>query len=86
MVEFLENKAVHFEIVEFEWGNVGHVMKYNLDENDGKTRVRYSYEGFAEMDDSYANMNYSSAKYLESLRQYCQTGNGEAFGSEAYRS
>ena len=38
------------------------------------------------MDDSYSNMNYSSAKYLESLRQYCQTGNGEAFGSPSYRS
>ena len=31
-------------------------MKYELDENDGKTRVRYTYEGFGEMDDSYANM------------------------------
>jgi hypothetical protein len=61
-------------------------MKYDLDENDGKTRVRYSYEGFSEIDDSYANMNYSSAKYLESLRQYCQAGKGEAFGSPSYRS
>ena len=61
-------------------------MKYELDENDGKTRVRFTYEGFDVMDDSYANMNYSSAKYLESLRQYCQTGKGEAFGSPSYRS
>ena len=52
-----------------------------MDENNGKTRVRYSYEGFEEMDDAYANMNYSSGKYLESLRQFCQTGTGEAFGS-----
>ena len=59
---------------------------FRLDENNGKTRVRYSYEGFSEMDDSYSNMNFSSAKYLESLRQYCQTGKGEAFGSPSYRS
>jgi hypothetical protein len=38
------------------------------------------------MDDSYANMNFSSGKYLESLRQFCQTGIGEAFGSDRYRS
>ena len=81
-----QNESVHLEIVESEFDNVGHIMKYDLDENDGKTRVRYSYEGFEEMDDSYANMNYSSAKYLESLRQYCQAGNGEAFGSPSYRS
>ena len=81
-----QNESVHLEIVESEFDNVGHIMKYDLDENDGKTRVRFTYEGFGEMDDSYANMNYSSAKYLESLRQYCQTGNGEAFGSPSYRS
>ena len=80
VIELTKNKSIHLEIIESGFDNVGHIMKYELDENDGKTRVRYTYEGFSEMDDSYSNMNYSSAKYLESLRQYCQTGNGEAFG------
>ena len=86
VIAIIQNESVYLEIVESEFGNVGHIMKYDLDENDGKTRVRYTYEGFNEMDDSYANMNYSSAKYLESLRQYCQTGKGEAFGSSSYRA
>ena len=86
VIAITQNESVHLEIVESEFDNVGHIMKYDLDENDGKTRVRFTYEGFGEMDDSYANMNYSSAKYLESLRQYCQAGNGEAFGSPSYRS
>ena len=86
IVGYDPNTSIHFECVESEWENIGHVMKYDLDENDGKTRLRYAYEGFSEMDDAYANMNYSSAKYLESLRQYCQKGKGEAFGSAAYRS
>ena len=86
VVAITQNEFVHLEIVESEFDNVGHIMKYDLDENNGKTRVRYTYEGFGEMDDSYANMNYSSAKYLESLRQYCQTGKGEAFGSSSYRA
>ena len=86
VIAITKNESVHLEIVESEFDNIGHIMKYDLDENDGKTRVRYTYEGFEEMDDSYANMNYSSAKYLESLRQYCQTGNGEAFGSSSYMS
>lgn len=85
VIAIIQNESVYLEIVESEFGNIGHLMKYDLDENDGKTRVRYTYEGFDEMDDSYANMNYSSAKYLESLRQYCQTGKGEAFGSSSYR-
>ena len=86
VIAIIQNESIYLEIVESEFDNVGHMMKYDLDENDGKTRVRYTYEGFDEMDDSYANMNFSSAKYLESLRQYCQTGNGEAFGSPSYRS
>ena len=86
VISLTQNESVYLEIVEWKFDNVGHVMKYELDENDGKTRVRYTYEGFSEMDDSYSNMNYSSAKYLESLRQYCQTGKGEAFGSSNYRS
>ena len=86
IISLVQDKSIHFECIESEWGNVGHIMKYDLDDNDGKTRVRYTYEGFLEMDDTFANMNYSSAKYLESLRQYCQKGVGEAFGSENYRS
>ena len=86
VIAIIQNESVYLEIVESEFDNVGHIMKYDLDENDGKIRVRYTYEGFDEMDDSYANMNYSSAKYLESLRQYCQTGKGEAFGSPSYRA
>ena len=86
VISLTQNESVYLEIVESKFDNVGHVMKYELDENDGKTRVRYTYEGFSEMDDSYSNMNFSSVKYLESLRQYCQTGKGEAFGSLNYRS
>ena len=86
VIHFEQNKSIHMECVDSEWENIGHVMKYDLDENNGKTRVRYCYEGFEEMDDAYANMNFSSGKYLESLRQFCQTGIGEAFGSENYRA
>ena len=86
IVKFIEGKSIHMECIESPWDNVGHVSKYDLDRNEDKTRVRYTYEGFSEMDDSYAGMNFSSGKYLESLRQFCQTGTGEAFGSNHYRS
>ena len=86
IIFLVENQSIHLECVQSEWDNVGHIIKYDLDENDGKTRVRYTYEGFSEMNDSYSNMNYSSGKYLESLRQFCQTGIGEAYGSSNYRS
>ena len=86
VISLVENESIHMEFIESDYPVVGHIMKYDLDKNDNKTRVRYTYEGFSEIDDSYANMNYSSAKYLESLRQFCQTGIGEGFGTKNYRS
>jgi uncharacterized protein YndB with AHSA1/START domain len=84
--EIIENKRVVWKCIEADIPLEGHVMTYELDENDGKTRVRFSHEGFDEADDFMANLNFSSAKYLESLRQFCQTGHGEAFGTDGYRS
>ena len=86
VIALTQNESVHLKVVESKFDNLGHIMKYDLDENNGKTRVRFTHDGFEEMDDFYDNMNYSSAKYLESLRQYCQTGKGEAFGSSSYRT
>ena len=85
VVELIENKKIAWKCVEAAMPIEGHIMTYSLDENDGKTRVRFNHEGFEAADDAMANMNFSSAKYLESLRQFCQTGNGEAFGSDRYR-
>ena len=61
-------------------------MSYELIENEGKTRVRFTYGNFDEKSDFFTNQNFISAKYLESLRQFCQTGIGESFGSDNYRS
>ncbi len=81
-----ENKKVVWECVETNLPFVGHTYTFELDENDGKTRIRFTHLGFEEQNDAYANMNFSWGKYLESLRQYCQKGLSEAFGSLGYRS
>ena len=80
------NKKIIWEFIESSIPIESLQMTYELSENEGKTRLKLSYGNFAEKSDFYANQNFSTAKYLESLRQYCQTGKGEAFGSELYRS
>ncbi len=67
-----------------EW--TGHIFSFHLDTNDGKTRVRFEQSGWKETSDFYASCNFSWGRYMESLRQYCQAGKGEAFGSANYRS
>ncbi len=78
------NKLV-WECPGSEHGWLGNTFTFLLDENDGKTRVRFSHYGWEAQDDFYASCCFSWGRYLESLRQYCQTGRGEAFGSEGYR-
>ena len=86
VIELVANEKIVMECVATSLPLVGQKVTYELDQNDEKTRVRFSQDGFDELDDFYANMNVSASKYLESLRQFCQNGTSEAFGSKGYRS
>ncbi len=83
--EITKQEKLVWECVESNHGWKGNLLTFLLDENEGKTRVRFSHEGWNEQDDFYAICSFAWARYMESLRQYCQTGNGEAFGSAGYR-
>lgn len=85
VVEMEPSEKVIWECVESPHGWLGHTFIFSLDENEGKTRVRFSHNGWEEQDDFYAICSFSWGRYMESLRQLCQTGNGEAFGSDRYR-
>lgn len=79
------NEKLVWECTESAHGWIGHTFVFTLDENEGKTRVRFSHNGWDEQGDFYALCSFSWGRYMESLRQYCQTGSGEAFGSVGYR-
>lgn len=85
VIEIVDNQKVTWECIASNFGWKGHTFTFALDENEGKTRVRFSHDGWSEQDDSYAACCFSWGRYMESLRQLCQTGNGEAFGSAGYR-
>lgn len=79
------DESITWECVASPHGWVGNTFTIKLDDNEGKTRVRFSHDGWNEQDDFYAICSFSWGRYMESLRQLCQTGKGEAFGSEGYR-
>jgi uncharacterized protein YndB with AHSA1/START domain len=85
VIELKPNEKVSWECVKSPFNWDGNIFTFSLDENDGKTRVRFSHDGWTEQDDFYAGCSFSWGRYMESLRQLCQTGKGEAFGSEGYR-
>lgn len=85
VVERISNEKIKWTCIDEEHPWYKHQFSFTLDGNDGKTRLRFSHEGWAENDDFYSMCSFSWGRYLESLRQYCQTGKGEAFGSDGYR-
>ena len=64
---------------------IGTSLIFSLDQNDGKSRVRFEHADWQDDGDFYAGCAFSWGRYMESLRQYCQTGKGESFGSAGYK-
>ena len=85
VTDITQNESVTWECVASPHGWVGNTITFKLEENEGKTRVRFSHDGWKAQDDFYAICSFTWGRYMESLRQFCQTGKGEAFGSEGYR-
>jgi uncharacterized protein YndB with AHSA1/START domain len=85
VIEVNPNELVKWECVGKNDGWLGHIFTFYLDTNDNKTRVRFEQSGWKEAGDFYASCNFSWGRYMESLRQLCQTGKGEAFGTEGYK-
>ena len=89
LVEIIENKFLKWVCIDADKvfkEVIGHETTFDLEQVNGKTRIRFSQSGFSEKNDLYAGINYSWGKYLESLRQYIQTGISEGYGTEKYRS
>jgi uncharacterized protein YndB with AHSA1/START domain len=85
VTEIKPGESISWECTASPYGWLGHTFHFQLDENEGKTRVRFSHEGWEQPDDFYAICSFAWGRYMESLRQLCQTGKGEAFGSEGYK-
>lgn len=83
--EIKPNLTVSWECVGGNDGWLGQIFLFQLDTNDNKTRLRFEQSGWQDTGDFYASCNFSWGRYMESLRQLCQTGKGEAFGSVEYR-
>jgi uncharacterized protein YndB with AHSA1/START domain len=73
--------TVTWQCIASAQGWTGNSLTFKLDRNEGKTRVRFSHDGFKEQNDVYSAINFTWARYMESLRQFCQTGKGEPFGN-----
>jgi len=84
VIALKQNELISWECVAGFDDWVGTTLTFALDENEGKTRVRFEHGNWKEAGDHYANCNFSWGRFLESLRQLCQTGEGKPFGAPQY--
>ena len=56
---------------------VGTQVVYELSENEGKTKVHFGHNGWETQDDFYAQCNFSWGRYMVSLRDLCEKGQGD---------
>jgi uncharacterized protein YndB with AHSA1/START domain len=77
--ELKPNESVTWECIEGSSDWIGTIFTFKLDENEGKTRLRFEQSKWRETNDFYAACNFSWGRFMESLRNLCQTGKGNPF-------
>ena len=58
---------------------IGTTLTFRIDDGDGSTRLRFEHGGWSNTGDFYAQCNFSWGRYMESLRNLCESGRGNPF-------
>ena len=75
------SKTVEWECLEGDKEWIGTTFLFDLEEKDGNTILRFSHNNWKEETDFFASCNYNWGYYLNSLKQYCKTGEGTPFNN-----
>jgi len=92
LVRFGKNGGMDFKVIEnspsksYKWKTTdGHPewidteIHFELDENDNKVRVTFTHSGWKEATPFMSQCNFSWARYMISLRNYLEKGQGEPY-------
>jgi len=70
------NKKVEWQCIHSieEWIETN--ISFDLEEKDGRTILRFTHSGWKAVTDMFAGCNYDWARFMASLKAYCETGTG----------
>ncbi|HEV8285889.1 MAG TPA: SRPBCC domain-containing protein [Chitinophagaceae bacterium] len=76
VTELTPNKRVewHCNISIDEWVNTN--ISFDLEEKDGRTILRFAHSGWRAATDFFDACNYDWARFMTSLKSFCETGSG----------
>lgn len=79
IVKLIPNKIVEWECIEGDNEWIGTNFVFDLEEKDGDTILRFTHDNWKEETDFFASCNYHWGYYMQSLKQYCESGSGTPF-------
>ena len=85
VIKLKQDELVGWESLDAQEQWAGSRINFKLDDNEGKTRIIFEHTGVKGTDDYLGMINFSWSRFMDSLKQLCQTGQGEGFGSKNYR-
>ena len=76
VVELIPNKKVLWECVESidEWAST--FISFEFEDKGEKTLIRFTHSSWKGMTDMFAVCTYDWAKFMTSLKSFCETGTG----------
>jgi uncharacterized protein YndB with AHSA1/START domain len=60
-----------------EW--IGTTLVFDLESADGATRLRFGHNDWRDETDFFANCNFHWGFYMQSLKEFCETGEGTPY-------
>lgn len=73
------NRLAEWECIESVKQWLGTKFTFDIQQQDGKTILRFSHHGWRGATDFLAKCNYHWGYYMHSLKQYCETGQGTPY-------
>jgi uncharacterized protein YndB with AHSA1/START domain len=73
------HKLVKWECLMGDKQWIGTRFCFDLEEKEGGTILRFTHGNWKEMTDFFASCNFHWGHYMRSLKNYCETGQGEPF-------
>ncbi len=83
IVKLVPNKLVEWECIEGDKEWIGTNFVFDLEEKEGDTILRFTHGNWKEETDFFASCNYHWGYYMQSLKQYCETGGGTPFSAKS---
>jgi uncharacterized protein YndB with AHSA1/START domain len=76
-----DNKTIEWECLEGDKEWIGTTFLFDIEDKDGTAILRFSHNNWKEETDFFASCNFNWGYYLNSLKQYCETGTGTPFNN-----